>query len=664
MRSARCGGGRAARLRFPSPPRSCGWRAKRTARPRRAGAGCAMRETRAARFRQLPQLALPLLLLFQRALPHGSPGPPQCYGIAPLGDLNCSWEPLGSQGAPSTLHLQSQKYHSNRTWTVAVPPSQSWVTIPREQLTTSDELLVWGAEAGQPLWPPVFVNLETRLKPDAPQLCPNVDFPEDDPLETTIQWEPPVWPPHKVLICQFHYRRCQEMAWTLVEPEVKSIPLAPVEIQNLELATGYEVSGRCRMEKEEDLWSEWSPSLSFQTLPSGPCTIPGSCQSDNNHYGNQKFSQVSQSPVEGTILFAPGHCVRVTYRVWFQVEGRKLTQDGTPCCNSSIPPQAEWAGVSAVNATSWEPLTNLSLACLDPGSAPRNVTVSSIAGSMDLLVAWQQGSGALQEYVVDWAQDGDPLENLNWVRLPPGNLSALLPAPLEGPRLWRLQDDPPGTPAVAWGEVPRHQLRGHLMHYTLCAQSGTRPSVCMNAITHYCSTHRPLSHPQTSPILVAKCALPLPPPDNTLKWKVLPGVLLLWGLLLMGCGMSLATSRRCLHLRYKVLPRWVWEKVPDPANSTSSQPHVEEVPQAQPLRDLPILEVEEMEPGPVTKPPQASAQLDSGYEKHFLPTPEELGLLGPPTPGPRLRPELTPGQESGAHLTDEDMRLREAESLA
>lgn len=32
---------------------------------------------------------------------------------------------------------------------------------------------------------------------------------------------------------------------------------------------------------------------------------------------------------------------------------------------------------------------------------------------------------------------------------------------------------------------------------------------------------------------------------------------------------------RCLNLWHKVLPRWVWEKVPDPANSNSSQPHME-----------------------------------------------------------------------------------------
>lgn len=82
---------------------------------------------------------------------------------------------------------------------------------------------------------------------------------------------------------------------------------------------------------------------------------------------------------------------------------------------------------------------------------------------------------------------------------PPGTLAGLdllafSPAPLAGPVLWRLQDAPPGTPAIAWGEVPRHQLRGHLTHYTLCAQSGTRPSVCVNGEFHGLLPPAPSSH--------------------------------------------------------------------------------------------------------------------------------------------------------------------------
>uniref|UniRef100_A0A8C0T8R7 Fibronectin type-III domain-containing protein n=1 Tax=Canis lupus familiaris TaxID=9615 RepID=A0A8C0T8R7_CANLF len=473
----------------------------------------------------------------------------------------------------------------------------------------------------------------------------------------------------------------------VLEPEVKSIPLTPIEIQDLELATGYEVFGRCRMEKEEDLWSDWSPILSLQTLPSAPKDVWIS--------GNP----CSPGRQEWLLLWKDrGHCMQMNYKVWFQVKDQELIQKTAPCCNLFIPTQAEWVGVSAVNATSWEPLTNLSLACLGPDFAPHDVVVSSIPGRTELLVTWQRGPGELQEHVVDWARDGDPLENLSWVRLPPENLSVLLPGnfeegvpyritvtavspwglapapsvwrfreeltPLAGPVLWRLQDAPPGTPAIAWGEVPRHQLRGHLTHYTLCAQSGTRPSVCVNVSGS--TQNITLPDLQWGPcelwVTASTIAGQGPPgpslrlhlPDNTLKWKVLPGVLLLWGLFLMVCVMSLATSGRCVHLRHKVLPRWVWEKIPDPANSNFGQPHLEEVvPPAQTPGDFPILKVEDMEPLQVIEPPQASTQLDSGYEKHFLPTPEELGLLGPP-PGPKFWPEPTPSQERGAHLTDED----------
>lgn len=43
-----------------------------------------------------------------------------------------------------------------------MPSRQSWVTIPREQLTMADKLLIWGTKEGQLLWSPVFVNLETQ----------------------------------------------------------------------------------------------------------------------------------------------------------------------------------------------------------------------------------------------------------------------------------------------------------------------------------------------------------------------------------------------------------------------------------------------------------------------------------------------------------------------
>ncbi|XP_048198332.1 interleukin-27 receptor subunit alpha isoform X2 [Perognathus longimembris pacificus] len=614
-----------------------------------------MRGTPAALFWPWPKLALlPVVgfLLCRGTRPQGSTGPLQCYGVGPWGDLNCTWEPLGDLGSPSVLHLQSQKYHSNRTQKVAVPAGQHWVTIPRGQLTTADKLLIWGTQADQPLWPQVFVNLETQMRPDAPNLHPDVVFSEDPPLEAFVQWAPPPWPPHKALTCQFHYRS-QEMNWTLLEPELKTIPPSPVEIQDLEPATSYNVSGRCRVE-EADLWGPWSLVLSFQTPPSGPKDVWVS--------GNLCEPRGAQEPL--LLWKASGLCAEVSYTVWFWLGKKNVSQEGVSCCKLPVPTWAEWASVAAANAIPWAPLTNLSLLCLAPESAPRGVKVRGIARGTELLVTWEPGIGEASEFVVDWSPDGDPQENLSWIRLSPDSFRAVLPgnfeggvpyqirvtaispeglapapavwgfreelAPLVGPALWRLRDDPPEIPAVAWGEVPRPLLRGRLTHYTLCVQGGTStPSTyCMNVSSSTQTTTLPDLPWGPCELWVTAStkggqgppgpSLRLHLPDNTLKWRVLPSVLSLWVLLLLGCGLSLAASRRCLHLRHKVLPRWVWEKVPDPANSHSGQDHI---------KDLPILEVEEMEPPPVSRPPQASTPLHSGYEKHFLPTPEELGLL-------------------------------------
>nr|XP_051691767.1 interleukin-27 receptor subunit alpha isoform X1 [Oryctolagus cuniculus]XP_051691768.1 interleukin-27 receptor subunit alpha isoform X1 [Oryctolagus cuniculus]XP_051691769.1 interleukin-27 receptor subunit alpha isoform X1 [Oryctolagus cuniculus]XP_051691770.1 interleukin-27 receptor subunit alpha isoform X1 [Oryctolagus cuniculus] len=635
---------------------------------------------------------------FSLGTPEGSAGTLQCHGVAPLGDLNCSWEPRGDRATPFLLHLQSH-YHPSRTYTVAVAAGQHWVTVPREELTASDKLRVWGSGAGRPLGPPISVNLDTRVKPNVPQLWPDVDFSEGEPLDATVHWAAPTWPSHKVLICQFRYQKCLEQDWVLLEPELETIPLSPLEIQDLELATSYRVSGRCRTQDEEDLWGEWSPSLSFQTLPSGgtsgldphiPCAqesvslIHSTTTTTTTLFlfflapkdvwvsGNLCGTPGAQDPL--LLWTPPGSCLPVSYRVWFPEQ--EPPGEGVACCSVRIPAGAQWAAVSAVNATSWKPLTNLSLACLD--SAPRGVVVSS-AGSGELRVSWRPpGSGEPQEYVVDWARDGEPLEKLTWARLPPRRLSALLAgnftegvpyritvtavspggvapappvwgftqelAPVIGPALWRLRDDPPGTPAVAWAVVPRHQLRGHLTHYTVCARSGGRPSVCVNvngSIWNITLPDLPRG-PCELWVTASTTAGQGPPgpslwlhlPDNSLGWKVLPGVLSLWGLFFVGCGLALTLSGRCLHLRYKVLPRWLWEKVPDPANSQSGQPPTEEVPPVQPPGDLAILEVEEMQPPPAPEPPQAAAApLDCGYERHFLPTPEELGLLSVPHPG-------------------------------
>uniref|UniRef100_A0A8C5KRB3 Interleukin 27 receptor, alpha n=1 Tax=Jaculus jaculus TaxID=51337 RepID=A0A8C5KRB3_JACJA len=541
---------------------------------------------------------------------------------------------------------------------VAVPTSQRWVTIPREQLTTDDKLLVWGTRGHRLLWLPVVVNLDTQIKPDTPQFSAVEVL--DEPLEAIIQWSPPKWPSHKVLVCQFQYRKSEESEWTQLEDHLRTSPLSPVEMHDLEGDSPYVVSGRCRVERGR-VWGEWSRELSFRTPPPplGPEDV----------WVSGSFCETS-GPWEPLLVWkAPRSRIQLTYRAWFWVGEENRTEEGIPCCKCPIPAGAERAWVSAVNTASSGPLANLSLVCLAPESAPHGVVAVSTPGSPALLVNWQQGTGEPWGYVVDWVQEGDAPEKLNWTCLPLGNLSVLLtgdfkggvpyrikvtavfpgglaPAPsvwgfveelvpLAGPVVWRLQDNPAGTPAVAWGEVPRHQLRGHVTHYSLCTQSGARPALCKNVSSDTRTVTLPDLHRGSCELWVtASTAAGQGPPGPSLwlhlpdnRMKILPTILPLWSLLVMGCGLSLATTGRCLHLRHKVLPRWVWEKVPDPANSHSGQPQVEEVLSPQPVQEGPILEVEEMEPPPAPAPPQTSAPLHSGYEKHFMPTPEELGLL-------------------------------------
>lgn len=107
-------------------------------------------------------------------------------------------------------------------------------------------------------------GLPFAVKPDTPQFFSHVDIYKEATLEATVQWAPPVWPRHKALICQFQYRECRAEEWTQLEPQLNTDGLTPVEMQNLEPGTSYQVSGRCQVENGYP-WGEWSPALSFQT---------------------------------------------------------------------------------------------------------------------------------------------------------------------------------------------------------------------------------------------------------------------------------------------------------------------------------------------------------------------------------------------------------------
>lgn len=135
--------------------------------------------------------------------------------------------------------------------------------------------------------------------------------------------------------------------------------------------------------------------------------------------------------------------------------------------------------------------SNLSLLFPDPGSFERGVPYRIRVTAVS--------PGGLYPAPSVWSFREELGKRWGWRMEGPGTTSHLdpltfSPAPSAGPALWRLQDDPPGTPTIEWGDVPRRQLRGHLTHYTVCAQSGTRPSVCMNGELSCLLLPAPSSH--------------------------------------------------------------------------------------------------------------------------------------------------------------------------
>lgn len=67
-------------------------------------------------------------------------------------------------------------------------------------------------------------DLPFAVKPGTPQIFSHVDIAKEATLEATVQWAPPVWPPHKVLICQFQYKKCQAQEWTQVSAQASFPP--------------------------------------------------------------------------------------------------------------------------------------------------------------------------------------------------------------------------------------------------------------------------------------------------------------------------------------------------------------------------------------------------------------------------------------------------------
>ncbi|XP_072458241.1 interleukin-27 receptor subunit alpha isoform X3 [Notamacropus eugenii] len=593
----------------------------------------------------------------------------QCYCMKPKGNMNCTWGPSLDSGIPYNFYYQSLKYHPNRIQNVTVPRGQDWVIVEREHLTISDQYRVWLSpkdNASQPGDPePISLYLDYIVKPEPPRLSHEVEF-SDDPTVVTVTWVAPTWPPHENFKYQLRFRDISASIWKYVEPR-NLLTSFFLELQNLKPATVYEVSSRCQLQNNRGFWSDWSATLKFQSLLAGgqvdmwvfgsPCNGP--------HPQEEPYELQWKD-------FMPG--LGLTYKVVFQVPGRDMQTKVIPCCNFTLSKGTEWVSIMAVNITDQGHPSNLTLAC--SGSAPKRVQVNSME-NQGMLVTWVPEPQEHQEFIVEWTEEKLSPQEISWTRLPNENHSTLLRgnfkkgvpyrvtvssislkglafaspvwgysqeiAPPTGPALWQIPNDASGAVTVAWAELPRGQRGGHFTHYTLYVQADSGPPTLLNVSAETLNVtlwDLPGGHYKMWVIASTSAGPGQPgqilqlflPEKNSKEWKVLWNVLLFCVLLSMTCCLGLVSFKCCLCQKF--LPHWVSEKIPDPSNSKSMQPWGEEVPQAPPPKDALFLDVEEVETpmSPAPQLPEAPIPLDSGYEKHFLPTPEELGLLTLPRP--------------------------------
>ncbi|XP_036596841.1 interleukin-27 receptor subunit alpha [Trichosurus vulpecula] len=606
----------------------------------------------------------------QGSPPSSAPLPQlQCYCMRPKGHMNCTWGPSLDTGIPYTFYYKSLKYHPNRIQNVPVPRGQGWVIVEREHLTASEEYLVWLSpkdNTSQPGAPePLRLNLDHIVKPEPPKLSHEVEF-SDDPTVVTVIWAAPAWPPHENFKYELRFRDISASIWQYVEPRDL---LTSSFLEGLEPATVYEVSSRCQVENNMGFWSDWSATLKFQSLLAAQTG-----QVDMWVFGspcNGPHPQEEPYVLQWKDLM-PG--LGLSYKVVFQVPGEDLHPKVIPCCSVTLSKGTERVSIMAINITGQGHPSNLTLAC--SGSAPKRVQVSSM-GNQGMLVTWIPEPQEHQEFIVEWTQENMLPQEFHWIRLPNGRHSTLLRgnfkegvpyrvtmssispkglafaspvwgysqeiAPLEGPALWQIQNAASGALTVAWAELPRGRRGGHFTHYTLYVQPDSGPPTLLNVSADTLNVtlwDLPVGFYKMWVIASTIAGPGQPgqilqlffPEKNPKEWKVLWEVLLFCVLLSMSCCLGLVFFKCCFCQKF--LPHWVSERIPDPSNSKSMQPWGEELPQAPPPKDALFLDVEEVET-PISPAPQAleaPTPLDSGYEKHFLPTPEELGLLTLPRP--------------------------------
>ncbi|XP_026537745.1 interleukin-27 receptor subunit alpha [Notechis scutatus] len=605
----------------------------------------------------------------------------QCFQPFHSKFVNCSWLTWESQNANAiyVLHYESLKLGKllpqfDQVHSVVAQMGQNWLIIERWNLTHGDEYSVW-MEVRSADGIAVSKKLNFSLDELGTLCLPELDHVELDCSEATVTWKNPQWSEFhndQSLTYAIRYKASTDHEWTYET----HLDQENHELYDLKPFTCYEVQVQCIPGNKKDSRNEWSSSKSFCTCEAAPFgqvdVWQKGCISDRqNESCLLLWKALDPEVAQGTIL---------DYEVVVQDHSKAVHRMNYNCCQALIPIAAQYVSIAARNSVKKAPWANLSLEKTDlPG--PEDITVVASEG-LGLNVTWKPSMDSQwvqpQEYVVEWRKEivDSVGELLNWIRTPRSSTSALLrgnfsskvpylvcvyglyahgttasdavrayfkeEVPSAGPQ--GLQDRKLSSTAtsISWEEIPLADRNGHIIHYTLYLKHFHSGSLMVHAPINAMERNYIISDLEpgttykvwmTGSTSAGEGAASAVHHFSTsvFGWWIILIVVILF----IASAIMLLKYRRLKGLCHKVLPRWCYEKIPDPKhsgiaaemNEESTTPAMETLSKHSSwfseIMDIAEISEEIPEPSP---PPRAGSNtmVISGYEKRFLPTQEEI----------------------------------------
>ncbi|KAM4039661.1 interleukin-27 receptor subunit alpha isoform 2-T2 [Anomaloglossus baeobatrachus] len=543
-----------------------------------------------------------------------------CVTTDQSGDLYCSWTGDVRTGDSASLLDLTNPQEPPLVFTI--PPGQNWLLINREKLVKLKEYLITVTAGGKSM------RMNFTYSGDGHHSRPpllNASISGSDSLE--ISWKHPedevLEDPHPPV--ELKYRIVGAHNWTQVESD--DLEINKYVLEEAAPFTEYEFQIRYLPdgEKKGSAWSRshvlWSPEMA----PNGSCDVWQSLEEDESSL-LVMWKALEQRSARG----------KVQYEVTSVRGGHSTTQE-VPCCGLVLPAQSSQVCVTARNSKGVGPPACVAPLCTE--MVNENVSDCKVrgdsSGKVTVLCDGRVTPDDVLSYVMEWRElreDEAPL--LHWTRRRalseavelPGNFTPGVPYYISVNEIYNdsctrifateaySQEEVPtvapnftchilsaGNVIVLWQEIPRRHRRGIISHYTIYVNSTT-------SYKHYTGNrHRVLLVvPMVAFILLVSGAIMCFFDCKTQFWPKIPKPEDKFKKLFMASNVNMWQPHQ---VSLNPLIAVVEEIEPPPQPPTPPPP-----PPSKPSPPSPL-----MKKAPV---------ITSGYERHFMPTPEEVMGLG------------------------------------